>query len=125
MKNYVSEFLLEESTQSSQASDEDDSQNEDTPDSHFCEANFSENNDDSSLTDESFEAEIGNFGEDIASEDAIISNVEFSVDSNYQKEYLITMNKRLQVHGAKFKVGETVLLKKDFDNNQKNKKICL
>lgn len=108
------------------------------PDSRFYEANFLQKDDLTDSSDENTNSEIAMNGnefnrgakksihqsseEENQAESAFVSSSDFQVDLNYHQQYLAAMNKPLQVHGAKFQLGDIVLLKKDFDNNQKNRK---
>jgi hypothetical protein len=46
----------------------------------------------------------------------------FPISKKYRFKYLNRMNKKRQVHGIKYKVGDKVRLAKDFDNNIKTRK---
>lgn len=51
------------------------------------------------------------------------SSDDFStVSQSYSQKYLSSMNQKLQVHLRKFKVGDEVLVAKDFDNNTATRK---
>lgn len=46
----------------------------------------------------------------------------FSVSQSYSQHYRSDMNKKLQVHGKKYKVGDEILIAHDFDNNTATRK---
>ena len=49
-------------------------------------------------------------------------SADFEVDPNFSQKYLVSVNKKLKVHGKKFIIGDEVYLAYDFDANQQTKK---
>jgi len=79
----------------------------------------------SNLLDDNF---IEHLGENTTSEtlsetvDLVLEKDHFPISSHYGKNYLNRMNKKAKIHVRKFKVGQKVYLKKDFDNNAKSRR---
>lgn len=46
----------------------------------------------------------------------------FDVDAQYSRNYLTSMNKKLKVHGRKYKKNDEVYLAEDFDMHPNTKK---